>query len=502
MITRNTASGNPDYTIWVDVEDLFEYAKHNPRPSGIQRLVFEIITCLEASAAARPLRPQITFVRQGPQGEPLLPVALSDITELFSQLTGTEDRLPGHSPASVSVSSSSIRSVLRRILRGNLRSFVIKSLTALPVSLGTPLIRAGIAQMRVFRQLNHMLQSRKPRALSVLAPDASPLSDTPSPYLPPNIKAGDIFLVLGAPWASPAFSHRIKYLRQKAGMQPVLLIHDLIPIRRPEWCPPALVRLFSEWVEKTLPHCARVLANSHATATDVRNYIQEKRLNIPETIPVIPLGTAFGVSARTDIETSKPLPGLPAPGTYMLFVSTMEARKNHLFLFRIWCRLLQDLPRHKVPTLVFAGRPGLLVADLLQQLENTRWLDGKVRLIDNPDDDELLALYKGCQCTLFPSLFEGWGLPVTESLALGRPCLAASTTSLPEAGGKISRYFDPENLDDGYRAVRAIIDNPDELQKWQDDVKTLFRHISWEKSADAVLSACEETFLEGKDPRS
>ncbi|MDT8349839.1 glycosyltransferase, partial [Roseomonas mucosa] len=93
-----------------------------------------------------------------------------------------------------------------------------------------------------------------------------------------------------------------------------------------------------------------------------------------------------------------------------------------------------------------AGRVGWLVADLMQQLENAEWLGGKIRLVRDPSDEELLALYRGCRFTLFPSLFEGWGLPVSESLALGRPCIASNRTSLPEAGGALARYFDPDDL--------------------------------------------------------
>ena len=67
---------------------------------------------------------------------------------------------------------------------------------------------------------------------------------------------------------------------------------------------------------------------------------------------------------------------MPPPGSYALFVSTIEARKNHVLLMRVWQRLLNEMPSHAVPTLVFAGRVGWMVSDLMQQLDNTDWLDG------------------------------------------------------------------------------------------------------------------------------
>jgi glycosyltransferase involved in cell wall biosynthesis len=103
----------------------------------------------------------------------------------------------------------------------------------------------------------------------------------------------------------------------------------------------------------------------------------------------------------------------------------------------------------------------------MQQLENVDWLDGKIRLMRDPTDAELAALYRGCQFTVFPSLFEdeGWGLPVSESPERGRPCPASNCTSLPEAGGELARYFDPENTEDAYRTIRAVIEDPEGLEE-------------------------------------
>jgi glycosyltransferase involved in cell wall biosynthesis len=147
------------------------------------------------------------------------------------------------------------------------------------------------------------------------------------------------------------------------------------------------------------------------------------------------------------------------PGTYALVVSTIEPRKNHMLLFRVWRRLLADLPRDRVPTLVWAGRVGWMVGDLMQQLTNAEWLDDKIRLVEDPTDAEIEALYRGSLFTLFPSFVEGWGLPVTESLAFGKPCLIADHAALREAGGTLARCFDPENLHDAHRAIRATIED-------------------------------------------
>jgi glycosyltransferase involved in cell wall biosynthesis len=123
------------------------------------------------------------------------------------------------------------------------------------------------------------------------------------------------------------------------------------------------------------------------------------------------------------------------------------------------------MPAATVPTLVFAGRVGWLVSDFMQQLRNSNFLDGKIVHIESPTDQELEALYDGCLFTVFPSLYEGWGLPVTESHAFGRPCIASKTTSLPEAGGSLARYIDPDNTADAYRVIRETIEDQDGLRE-------------------------------------
>jgi glycosyltransferase involved in cell wall biosynthesis len=90
---------------------------------------------------------------------------------------------------------------------------------------------------------------------------------------------------------------------------------------------------------------------------------------------------------------------------------------------------------------------------------------------------------------MFPSFFEGWGLPVTESLALGKPCLTSDRTSLPEAGGKLTRRFDPDNLHDAYRAIREVIEDPAGLTRWEAQVRREFKPIPWSATADALLTA-------------
>jgi glycosyltransferase involved in cell wall biosynthesis len=482
-------------TIWIDVEDLFQHFAHNPRLSGIQRLVFEILRVLPDRAKLNAEGARIAFVRHVDDESLLDEVSFAEIAVLFDAEQAAVAKLPAvvakTKPATPRSPTIPVHRKLRRWLVGEIMK--------LPPVLSVPMLRAGVLQLDAFRQLGALAVLAFPSfAVAATTIEIEPNeSEAANPLLVFSRRAefagkpGDVFLILGAPWVHPDYGSLLRQVRERYQFQPALLMYDLIPLRRPEWCASDLVRDFRTWLDATLPQCPRLMAISKATAADVEAYAAETRLSLAGPVMPIPIGTGFGVALHRD---SEPLaaPGLPEPGTYALFVSTLEARKNHALLFRVWRRLLLDMPRAEVPTLVFAGRVGWLVADLMQQLENTNWLDGKIRLIRDPTDAELLTLYRGCQFTLFPSLFEGWGLPVSESLALGRPCVSSNRTSLPEAGGSLARYFDPENFDEVCQVVRGVIEDPAGLGVWRERVQREFRHVPWDETADAILEFCRE----------
>jgi glycosyltransferase involved in cell wall biosynthesis len=130
-----------------------------------------------------------------------------------------------------------------------------------------------------------------------------------------------------------------------------------------------------------------------------------------------------------------------------------------------------------------------MVQDLMQQLQNTNFLDGKIISIEHPSDAELAALYRGCLFTVFPSLYEGWGLPVTESLTFGKPCVISNATSLPEAGGTLARYFDPENIAEATRVIHETIADRAALAAWERRIATEFQPVAWDVSAQAIIEA-------------
>ncbi|MDR3506169.1 MAG: glycosyltransferase family 1 protein [Acidocella sp.] len=461
--------------IWIDVEDLFQYAAHASRPSGIQRLAFELQRAMLGLAPDT-----VRFVRHTTSGKGFKTVSFSEVEALFANLSKPSAAAKPQPPRIEGITSPPPRASLgRRIGR--------RLMALLPLEVAGPLRHFRAHQVEALRSLRYAAQVCLRRILpekkARLPINVIGRNHEESPQTFDSATApGDWLLNLGSPWNVEDYAGLVSATCARQGLNFGLLLYDIVPLRRPEWCDRNVTRAFTAWFRNVVPLADQVIAISRTTAEDAAAYAAETGMALKSRIAPIPLGTGFG-QPPAPLRTER----LPQAGSFVLFVSTIEARKNHALAFRIWRELLATMPREQVPTLVFAGRVGWLVADLMQQLENAEWLGDKIRLIEAPSDGELAAMYEDCLFTLYPSLFEGWGLPVTESLAHGAPCLAANATSLPEAGGNLARYFDPDNLHDALRAVRTLLEDPTGLAAWRAEIGEQFRPVSWHESAAATL---------------
>lgn len=296
-------------------------------------------------------------------------------------------------------------------------------------------------------------------------------------------QSGDILCSLGAPWHDDDYAARVQRFIRGRDIRFAMLVHDLIPLLRPQFFEQARAPSFEKFMRSMLPVADVLFTNSRATAADVVYWALCEGIGLRCKPQPLPIGTGF----------SRPPPGpLPAglePGGFVLFVSTIEIRKNHLQAFRVWSRMLEEMPRDRVPTLVFAGTPGWMVADLLKSIESTDKLAGKLVVIPGPDDATLCALYRACRFTLFLSYYEGWGLPVSDSLSFGKICVASNRTSIPEAGGISCVYVDPDNTTGAYRTIRHLIEDPAALSELERRLAHTFTPVPWTVTADAVLQA-------------
>ena len=132
------------------------------------------------------------------------------------------------------------------------------------------------------------------------------------------------------------------------------------------------------------------------------------------------------------------------------------------------------------PDLVFVGRFGWRVNDLRDMLEGTDYLGKRVHVLHDLSDTDLELLYRSCMFTAFPSIIEGWGLPVGESLAHGRPCVASNTSSIPEVGGDLVDYIDPWNVRHGVEIFKKMIFDTSYREARARNIKDRFVARTWD----------------------
>jgi glycosyltransferase involved in cell wall biosynthesis/DNA-binding SARP family transcriptional activator len=287
--------------------------------------------------------------------------------------------------------------------------------------------------------------------------------------------AGDDFAIPGAFWIYPNYD-AIKYMRAN-GVRFTLFIHDLIQISHPQFVFEAANKKFRQALVDALMLADLVITNSEYVANDVRKFMSG-RLNFSVPVKSALLATALvgqqkqiAKPTRRDVLTA-------ASSPFVLSVSTIEVRKNHLYMIKLWEELItKDV--WNIPNLVFVGKLGWDIEPLMKYIDQSGHLGGRLHILSNVSDQELTYLYDKCLFTMFPSFVEGFGLPVGESLAHGKPCIASNRSSMPEVGGRFVKYVSPEDLDGGVRLVEELLADPVVLSTWEKEVRDNYKPRTW-----------------------
>jgi glycosyltransferase involved in cell wall biosynthesis len=232
----------------------------------------------------------------------------------------------------------------------------------------------------------------------------------------------------------------------------VVTIHDVIPLVLP-WAFPRRHRwVLTAALARVRRQADVVIVPSAAAAEDVVRYLRIDR----QRITVIPMGceTRFhpGMNAARMLQLRQ---RYALPERYVLFVGTLEPRKNIAFLLQAFSRLLAERPQDDVQLVVAGGRgwgDGQPIATM--EALNIR---PRVIFTDFVEDDDLPDLYRGAQMFVYPSLYEGFGLPVVEAMACGTPVITSNRASLPEVAGDAALLIDPTRPDDLAAAMSALM---------------------------------------------
>jgi glycosyltransferase involved in cell wall biosynthesis len=293
-----------------------------------------------------------------------------------------------------------------------------------------------------------------------------------------SLEAGDDLIAAGSGWAHSNIG-ALAVRKRETGFRFILLVFDLIPILFPAYYKRHDVAAFTSYMRTAIPLADLIVTSSERVAADIRRYGEAEDLKVG-AIAVTP----FGADPVKRHAGATVLPAGLKAGRYALLVSTIEPRKGHRLMYETWLRLLAaGVPQAADFKLVFVGRPGWMMAELLAAIRSDPNVAASLLIFENADDGELAALYRGAAFCLYPSAYEGYGLPVIEAFFHGKAVLASTGGAIPELVREFSPCLDVGDGEAWYRIMKDWIEDPAARRGYETAIREHFRHSTWNEAA-------------------
>lgn len=235
----------------------------------------------------------------------------------------------------------------------------------------------------------------------------------------------------------------------KSGIKSVVTVHDLIFLRHPEYYNPIDVMIYRWKFRNTCREADKIVAISECTKRDIMELgnVAEDKIEL--------IYQSCGTRFKNEVDASQKAAArahYSLPQRYILFVGTIEERKNALLAAQALPYLDEDIH------LVLVGRQ-TKYADSIANFANSNNLFHRIHFLKGVPTSELYAIYQMAECFVYPSRYEGFGIPVIEAIQSGLPVVACTGSCLEEAGGPDNLYVDPDEPQEMAMAIKSIIDN-------------------------------------------
>ena len=240
---------------------------------------------------------------------------------------------------------------------------------------------------------------------------------------------------------------------RKSGIKSVVTIHDLIFLRHPEFYNPIDVQIYKWKFRQTIKEADYIIAISECTKRDILEY--GGNLVSEDKITLIYQSCSPRFNTSQNYKTSNLNSKL---GCYVLSVGSIEPRKNTMLALKALHHLPDDI------SLVLVGRH-TAYTDKLIQYARANGLEHRLHILHGVPDTDLPALYAGAECFVYPSVYEGFGIPIIEAISCGLPVVACTGSCLEEAGGPDSLYVAPNDAIVMANAIRRSLKGADDREE-------------------------------------
>ncbi|MEX2526826.1 MAG: glycosyltransferase family 1 protein [Gemmatimonadota bacterium] len=265
----------------------------------------------------------------------------------------------------------------------------------------------------------------------------------------------------------------------------VVTIHDLIHFQMPGAFPAWKRRLGGMLLNRAVARARRVITISQSTRSDLLARIPE----VEDRLRVIPNGVTRSFLEPDPERLRKKGLLLDRYRPYLLAVGALKAHKNLPLALEVLARIRGHHPELRLLVAAPHDPEGKRV--LLRQARERRVAD-RVEVLGPLDDGDLQALYSGAEVLLFPSFYEGFGLPPLEAMALGTPVLASDRSSVPEVVGDAAPCLDPTDPEAWVAPLRDLLETEGRRAEWSARGRARAREFSWERAAQETLGVLQE----------
>lgn len=297
-----------------------------------------------------------------------------------------------------------------------------------------------------------------------------------------NFFTGQVDIYHGPDFVLPPISGRVRK---------IVTVHDLAFVEHPEYSVPALAAYLRKVVPEALAAADVVVAVSHDTGQALINHFKTPR----EKITIVPNGIRSHFRRITNpmlLEATRHKFGLKSP--LVLGVGTLQPRKNHLGLVKAFHRAMGMASKQPRPAmLAIVGGQGWLYEETFQAVEDLK-LQKKVRFLGSVSDLDLILLYSLADVFVFPSFYEGFGVPPLEAMACGTPVITSNTSSLPEVVGDAAILIDPHNIGELASAITCVLEDKALQEDLRQKGYERVQRFSWPQSARKMLSIYQKVY--------
>ena len=432
--------------VWVDLTDMLVWRGHY---TGVQRVTYEYAIRYESAGAK--------FFAYDVIEERFFEISLRKVLSMHKNISGT------HAKTKRSIT---LRRRIRKVI-------------------GRPYYQLDDASKALFQPyvyaLNHTVRSTIHLAKSLQGKNKleESISEYAS-YPTAAFKRADTVILLGAGWNEIKTLKSLSDLKAKNGFRISQHINDMLPVYQPHLFSDELPRYFIPFAKLAVRVADTITVISDATKRDVEVFCKQQGVQNSPKIAVIRLGD----NPLNDNISKKP-DAVVASEKYIFALGTFEIRKNYQILYQ--AIKLAELEQKELPKIIIAGRSGWLTEDLRHVITRDPFVKDRIIWLNNVDDAELKWLFENCMFTVFPSLAEGWGLPIVESLSYGKMCLASGVSSMLEIGQGNVDYFLPYDARECMEKLMYYVTDGRYLDK-NSKVKSDYKMYSWDASYECFIA--------------